>query len=341
MLPATRSYAKLVVGPPPGGFDPANCTVCKRCPRRARRTASVLLPASLLAGAVLLAGVLALLFAARAGAQPAGGPVMVFEQALQAAGDQELRWPVAVASGAAGEVAVADVHGARLLLWRHGADGWGVVRAANLPAPPAGVAWDGGRYVVALRGEGGLMAAEGDELALRPLPLPDGGVPGPLAGDPRGGVLVFDHAHGRVLRLDGGGRVTSQAAVEGYVTALAAGPGDGFFTAVAEDGAVRRHAAGGAVEETWRLPAAAPVPAWPSGLAVEAGGDVLVADRHTGRILVLEVDGEPAGFGARQGWEPGLLRFPAGLALMPDGRVAVADLGNGRVQIFRRVGSGS
>lgn len=322
-------------------WEPTDCRVCKRCPRRRQRILAALLPAALLALAVLLAGLLSLLFAADAGAQLPREPAMVFDQVLQVDGDQELRWPVAVASGADQEVAVADVHGSRLVLWRHAGDGWGIVRSVTLPAPPAGVAWDGGRYVVALRGEAGLMAAEGDNLALRRLPLPDGGVPGPLAAHPEGGVLVYDYANARVLRLDGEGQVVARTPVEGHVTALAAGAGGGFFTAVPETGEVRRHAAGGAVEETWNVPPDTPVPAWPGGLVVEPGGDVLVADRHAGRILVFEVGGDLSGFGARQGWEPGLLRFPAGLALMPDGRVVVADLGNGRVQIFRRLGSGS
>ena len=55
-------------------------------------------------------------------------------------------------------------------------------------------------------------------------------------------------------------------------------------------------------------------------------------------MLVLQTGGEVAGFGSRQGWEPGLLNFPADVTLTPDGLVVVADEGNGRVQIFRRNG---
>jgi hypothetical protein len=63
---------------------------------------------------------------------------------------------------------------------------------------------------------------------------------------------------------------------------------------------------------------------------------VVVVDRHSGRLLVLDVAGTVIGMGSRQGWEPGLLMFPAGITRLSDGTLAVADEGNGRVQVFRR-----
>ena len=307
--------------------------------RRAKRLAAGLAPMAVLCAVLLGIGALDVAVSP-AGAQLSRESVMVSEDVLKTSGDQELRWPVAVASGAADEVVVADVYGSRLLLWRRGAEGWSVEKTVTLPAPPVGVAWDGARYLVSLRGDGGLMAAEGDNLALRRLPLPgvseSSAVPGPLAGVPEGGALVYDFAGGRVLRLDRRGAVRSTVAVDGRVTALAAAPNDAFFTAVAESAQVRRHAPDGAVEETWELPGVGPVPAWPAGLAVAPDGSVVVLDRHGARMLVLQTGGEVAGFGSRQGWEPGLLNFPADVTLTPDGLVVVADEGNGRVQIFRR-----
>jgi hypothetical protein len=82
------------------------------------------------------------------------------------------------------------------------------------------------------------------------------------------------------------------------------------------------------------------VPAWPTGLAAEPGGTLLVVDRHVGRVLVLDATGQVAGLGSRQGWEPGLLLFPAGIARLPGGLVLVADEGNGRAQLFRRAEAG-
>ena len=318
-----------------------SATFCKQwkrthARRRVRRLAVALGPMALLCAVLLTAGALDVA-TSPAGAQASREAVMTFDEVLARSGGQELRWPLGVASGAGGELVVADGYGSRLVRWRHGTDGWAIERSIELPAPPVAVAWDGARYLVSLRGDGGLVAAEGDGLALRRLALPDA-VPGPLAGLPEGGALVFDYAGGRVLHLDRGGAVRSETPVEGHVTALAAAPGGGFLTAVAEAAVVRRYGAGGGVEETWELPGVGPVPAWPVGLAVTAGGDVVVVDRHGGRMLVLKTGGEIAGFGSRQGWEPGLLDFPAGIALMPDGEVIVADEGNGRVQLFRRTG---
>ena len=285
---------------------------------------------------------------APATAQLPGQPVLAFEQEIRGTEEQDVRWPVAVASGHENEVAVADARGSRLLVFRQTETGrggsWSLVAAAGLPATPAGLAWDGARYVVSLRGQNHLLAAEGDRLALRNVPLPDGVLAGVLAGRPGGGLLVYDLAGHRVLRLDAAGRPASgevaEARVDGRVTALAAAAGGGFYSAVAESATVRRHKADGTVEASWTVPSETPTPAWPSGLAVGPDGDVFVVDRHNGRVLVFQVGGSLVGFGSRPGWEPGLIRFPSGLALLPDGRVAVADQGNGRVQIFRRVREG-
>ncbi len=84
-----------------------------------------------------------------------------------------------------------------------------------------------------------------------------------------------------------------------------------------------------------------PVPAWPTGLVAASGGDVVVVDRHGGRILALDASGRLVGVGSGRGWNPGQLLLPTAIALFPDGRVVVADQGNSRVQIFRPVDKGS
>ncbi len=282
---------------------------------------------------VMLVGAAAAPLAAQA---PARG-MLAFDQVVDGPDDQEIRWPSAVAVNEAGNLAVADAWTPRVLLFtRKGAE-WQLEKAVGLPGAPVAMAWDGGRFVVSLRGGQGLVALEGDQLLQRKLPLPAGAVPGPVAPAAGGGVLLYDLGRGHVLHLDGGGRVVSDVAVDGLVTALADAPADAFYTAVADRAAIRRHGADGAVEETWTLPGDGPQPAWPVGIAVEAGGDLMVLDRHTDRVLVLDPTGTVKGFGARRGWEPGLLLFPAGIAVFPDGRVVVADQGNGRAQIFERL----
>lgn len=182
------------------------------------------------------------------------------------------------------------------------------------------------------------MAVEGEPPGARALSLPSGTVPGPVGPRLDGGVVVYDEAGHRVLHLSARGELVSQAPVEGEVTAVAGGAGGAFLTAVGPTGQIRRHADDGSVQESWTVPSETVIPAWPAALAVTAGGEAAVIDRHNGRILLFRSDGQLAGVGSRAGWEPGLLRFPAGAALLPDGRVAVADQGNGRIQIFRRVG---
>jgi hypothetical protein len=275
------------------------------------------------------------------GAQPVGpagsGRVLVFERLVDGDEDHELRWPSAVAASPDGALAVADAYQPRVYLFRETGGAWRIQKAVGLPGAPVALAWDGERFVVSLRGGEGLVALEGADLLLRKLSLPSGSVPGALAPVPGGGLLVHDPGGSRVLRLGREGDTIAEIPVDGHVSALAAGPGGGFYTALGRTGMLRRHDAGGAVEETWELPGDGPVPAWPVGLAAEPSGDLLILDRHNERVIAFDPTGVVEGFGARRGWEPGLLLFPAGITLVPGDLVAVADQGNGRVEIYQRV----
>jgi hypothetical protein len=291
---------------------------------------------------LLAAGATTGLAAARpALAQVAPPRVLVFQEVLDGTEAVSLRWPLAVAGASDEEVAVADASGPRLLRFRKVGVSWQLDRTVPLGGTPAGLAWDGRRYVASLRQGPGLVAYEGAELAPRRLPLPRGVVPGALAAGPAGSLLLYDLAKGSVLRLSPEGTVTAEVAVGGGVTALAATAAGGFFAAVAAEGSVRHFDAGGQLAATWDLPAFEQVPAWPTGLAAEPGGDLLVVDRHVGRVLVLDAEGRVTGVGSRNGWEPGLLLFPAGIARLPGGLVVVADEGNGRAQLFRRSAAGT
>jgi hypothetical protein len=294
-------------------------------------------PTPLLSVAAVAAGLLAV-GEPRAAAQAGPPRVLAFQELLKGSDEAPLRWPVAVAAAADDDVAIADAFGPRLLRFRRVGVSWQLDRTVALGGAPAGLAWDGRRYVASLRG-GGLVAFEEAGLVQRPLPLPRGAVPGPLAAFPGGELLVCDEAGRRVLRLSSDGKTTAEVAITGQVTALAASPSGGFYAAIAAEGAVVHVDAAGKVDATWKLPAFEQVPAWPAGLAAEPGGTLLVVDRHAGRLLALDALGQVAGVGSRQGWEPGLLLFPAGIARLPGGLVLVADEGNGRGQLFRRSGS--
>jgi len=274
-------------------------------------------------------------------AQAPAPRVLSFVELLRGTEDVSLRWPVAVAAASDDEIVVADAHEPRVLRFRRVGVSWQLDKVVSLPAAPADLVWDGRRYVASVRDGQGLVGLEGEDLGQRRLPVPRGVVPGPLAALPGGALLVYDEAGARVVRLSAGGEQAGEFPVAGQVTALAASPSGGFFAAVAAESAVLHFDAAGTLDATWRLPSTQEVPAWPAGLAVEPGGDLLVVDRHGGQLLVLDASGRVKGIGSRRGWDPGLLLFPAGLTRLPGGLVLVADEGNGRAQLFRRSDSGA
>jgi hypothetical protein len=271
-----------------------------------------------------------------ASAQGALERLLVWDEVVQAGEDKALRWPIDVAAASANEVAVADIHGPRLIIFEKVAAGWSVAREVRLSGTPISVAHDGIRYAVSLRQSSGFFAVEGEQFQLRRISLSGKAVPGAVAGRVGGGFLVYDFTSDSVLVLDADGTESAIIEVNGHVTALAATPGGGFLAAVADRSEIRQYGANGDELQRWTVSGVSPVPAWPSGIAIAPGGELIVVDRHSGRLDVLDSSGRIEGIGSRAGWDPGLLWFPAGLALLPDGRVAVADQGNGRVQLFRR-----
>ncbi len=276
----------------------------------------------------------------RASAQPGGAPILAWQESIVGEKESEVRWPVALAAASADQIAVADAQGPRLLVFERSGATWTAVRIVSLPAPPVALVHDGGRYMLALRQPGGLFAVVPPEYRLARVALAQGMVPGALAAALDGALFVHDPLAGRVVALEASGRVRTEVALEGEIGALAAAPGGGFYAALPALGEVRRYGPSGAQRASWKLPGEGPVPAWPNGLLSEPGGELLVLDRHGGRVLLLGPAGTVIGWGARRGWDPGLLRFPSGIAELPGGRVAVADEGNSRIQIFRRLEGG-
>lgn len=278
------------------------------------------------------------IFSAKPATAQTGAPrVLTFMESIKGNEEVELRWPVALAAASAEEIAVADAFGPRLLRFRRIGVSWQLDHSLELPGAPVDVIHDGERWVVSMRQGKGLVAFEGPEMLQRPLPLPRNVNPGPLTVFPNGDLLLYDYTGHRVLRLSAEGTLISEAPIVGTVAALAATAAGGFLAAVAAEGSVLSFDANGELSATWDLPASDQIPAWPVGLAVEPGGDIVVVDRHTGRLLVLDATGRVVGLGSRMGWEPGLLLYPAGLARLPNGQFLVADEGNGRAQVFRRI----
>ncbi len=274
-----------------------------------------------------------------ASAQGKVATMFAFEEAVAGDDDLRLRWPTAVAAGGNEEIAVADAAGPSLVIFRdqRGGEGWVVHASIELPAPAYSLSCGAEEYLISTRQPGILLTVRKTDYAVRELSLPSGITPGAatcLADDQ---LLVHDLASGRLLVLDRALKVGVTVEVTEAVAAVARGSGGGFYATLPAVGQVRRYGANGEELSVLAVPSPTTAPAWPVGLIIEDNGEVVVADRHGGRIQVLETSGRWIGSGSRKGWEPGLLRLPADIARLPDGRVIVADLGNGRVQLFRRL----
>jgi hypothetical protein len=283
---------------------------------------------------------LAYLLPSTVSAQPGAPVAFAWQESIK--GDKEpeilLRWPIAIATASDLEFGVLDAWKARFLVFKdEGTRGWKPKQPVELPAPPSGLAFDGDRYLVTLRGTGALVAIERPELEIRRISLPPDVSPGAIAAKPEVGYLLFDSAGNRLIRFSPDDQNLLQVPIDGYVTAVAFDASGGFLAAIATPPEIRRFGANGEMTTSWSVPSIGAAPAWPVGLDADAGGDLIIADRHTGQILILDAGGKLVGLGARQGWDAGLLLRPADISRFPDGRIVVADQGNGRVQIFSQL----
>jgi len=268
--------------------------------------------------------------------------VLTWESTVK--GDEKLflRWPVALAHRSAQEIVVADSRAPQLIFFVDSGVVWTPRASLPLESAPVDIAADGDRYVVSLRGSPRLIAVEGDRHQLRRLALPDGVIPGSLATQPGGGVLVHDLNSGSVFSLSPQGSVKEIARGVGTgLGDLAASAAGGFVATFPAAGQVRRFDAAGQETGRWTVPSAPPVPAWPVGITLEPSGEMVLADRHGHRLVVLDSTGRGEGIASRLGWGPGLLRHPSRLDRLPDGRVVVIDQSNGRLQVFKPIDDGS
>ena len=73
---------------------------------------------------------------------------------------------------------------------------------------------------------------------------------------------------------------------------------------------------------------------YPSCVAVDKAGHLMVCDECNHRIQVFKLNGEfVAKFGTR-GIEVGEFNFPSSIAVLSDGQIVVSDYANHRIQIF-------
>jgi len=70
----------------------------------------------------------------------------------------------------------------------------------------------------------------------------------------------------------------------------------------------------------------------PRGVALDAEGNVYVADSGNNRIQKLSLEGEPLARWGNRGNGPGQFDFPSGVAVDGEGHIYVADTNNDRIQ---------
>ncbi len=261
--------------------------------------------------------------------------VMTLDEVLKGSEDSKLRWPSGVAAASADQIAVTDVRDARIFFFKRIGVSWTLEQVTELPASPVDLIWDRDRYVISTRRSGLLYTISGPGAPLGELEIATGLRPGALASQPSGGQLVYDQSASKIVRIGREGQTFESVSLDDFVTGLEARKGGGWLAAIGAKSQVAVFEANGRESNRWSLPSKGPVPAWPAGIATDSDGRIYVADRHNGRILVLDSSGRWVGLGSRKGWDVGLLIRPAGLAKLPGDRLLVADQGNGRAQLFR------
>lgn len=198
---------------------------------------------------------------------------------------------------------------------------------------------------------------EGDPATLTPLNSPQG-----VAADLAGNVDVSDTNHNRVIQVDAAGNIHTVAGTgtagatsrELYgPTGLAMDNAGNLYIADTENHRIQMLAPGGAISTIAGTgtsgfsgdggAAAAAELSYPSAVAVDASGNIYIADTGNNRVRLMTTDGNIAtiaGTGdASYNGDDGAaldmaLHSPGGLAVDGQGNVWVADTGNGRVRML-------
>jgi len=147
-------------------------------------------------------------------------------------------------------------------------------------------------------------------------------------GPATGATLAYPHS----VALDAAGNLYIADTHNDCIRKVAP---DGTITTVAGSGMAGFAGDGGAATQAQLN--------YPKGLALDAAGNIFIADTFNNRIRVVTPDGKiatVAGSGAFGDWGDGgpatdaMLRFPTGVAVGPAGRVYIADDQNSRIRLL-------
>jgi tripartite motif-containing protein 71 len=165
-----------------------------------------------------------------------------------------------------------------------------------------------------------------------------------IAFRPNGDIVVSDEGNYRVqLFAEGtylrqwGGFGTNPGQFNGWPGAVAvASSGDAYVTAAGFDDRVHRFdpSDGAFISRFGGTGSGNGQLIRPSGIAIAANGDVLVADSGNHRIQRFRADGESRGQWGTLGTGNGQFNEPAGITVAEDGTIYVADSKNDRIQRF-------
>jgi DNA-binding beta-propeller fold protein YncE len=98
-------------------------------------------------------------------------------------------------------------------------------------------------------------------------------------------------------------------------------------------GVVSRWSASGVERARWRVPEHER--GTPSGLAIDGGGRVFIADAHYSRVIVFDLEGRELGRFGRSGTGPGEFLFPTDVVIDEQGYVYISEYGgNDRISRF-------
>lgn len=273
----------------------------------------------------------------------------------------QLAFPRALASDPAGDTYVADTANDRIEVFDANGDYLRTIGySAHSPGVltmPLGLAVDpaGGLLVSDTDGDRVEEFAPGSDAYAGQWTATGGAhagfdAPAGIAVDPRGPVYVADVGDARLARMWGDGTYLSEiggpqdtggAALAGAGAVAVGGPDDLTYVADSDHNRILVYTAAGALVAKWGADAgegaAGDGPGMfehPEGVAVNAAGDVYVADTGNDRVVELSPEGEVLAEWGAPGEADGRFRAPTGVALDGDGDVYVVDSENNRVQEF-------